>query len=38
MKDLHFKIRADDRNKISRTYGLLKDNVNVDLILQNLAG
>ncbi len=37
MKDLHFKIRANDRGKIASTYELLKDNVNVDLILQNLT-
>lgn len=36
MKDLHFKIRSDDKNKIARTYDLLKDNVNVGTILQNL--
>jgi hypothetical protein len=35
MKDLHFKIRADDRDKIARTYELLKDNVNIDAILQD---
>ncbi len=37
MKDLHFKIRADDRDKIARTYELLKDNVDTDAILQNLS-
>jgi BioD-like phosphotransacetylase family protein len=37
MKDLHFKIRSGDRGKIASTYKLLKDNVNVDLILQNLT-
>jgi BioD-like phosphotransacetylase family protein len=37
MKDLHFKIRADDHGKIARTYELLKDNVNIDAILQGLA-
>jgi dethiobiotin synthase len=36
MKDLHFKIRADDYHKISRTYELLKDNVDMDIILKNL--
>jgi len=37
MKDLHFKIRADDRDKIARTYDLLKDNVDIDAILKNLS-
>lgn len=37
MKDLHFKIRSDDHNKIARTYELLKDNVDTDLILQTLS-
>lgn len=37
MKDLHFKIRSDDVDKIARTYELLRDNVDVDAILQNLT-
>jgi BioD-like phosphotransacetylase family protein len=37
MKDLHFKIRADDHDKIARTYELLHDNVNVDAILAGLG-
>ncbi|HBG77848.1 MAG TPA: hypothetical protein DDW84_03215 [Phycisphaerales bacterium] len=36
MKDLHFKIRSDDKDKIARTYDLLKGNVNVDAILSAL--
>jgi dethiobiotin synthase len=36
MKDLHFKIRSDDLDKIVRTYELLRDNVNVDAILAGL--
>lgn len=36
MKDLHFKIRADDSDKIARTYDLLKNNVDVDAILSSL--
>ena len=38
MKDLHFKIRSDDLDKIVRTYELLRDNVNVDAILAGLGG
>jgi hypothetical protein len=37
MKDLHFKIRSDDVDKIARTHELLRDNVDVDVILQNLS-
>jgi len=37
MKDLHFKIRSDDYNKIARTYELLKGNVDTDTILKNLS-
>jgi BioD-like phosphotransacetylase family protein len=37
MKDLHFKIRADDKDKIAKTYDLLKNNVNVDAILSALG-
>jgi BioD-like phosphotransacetylase family protein len=37
MKDLHFKIRSNDTDKIARTYDLLRDNVDVDAILQNLS-
>ncbi|HBG28856.1 MAG: hypothetical protein A2Y10_00595 [Planctomycetes bacterium GWF2_41_51] len=37
MKDLHFKIRSDDHNKIARTYDLLKGNVDTDLILKSLS-
>jgi BioD-like phosphotransacetylase family protein len=37
MKDLHFKIRSDDTDKIVRTYELLRDNVNVDAILAGLG-
>ncbi|MGB8225518.1 MAG: AAA family ATPase [Sedimentisphaerales bacterium] len=37
MKDLHFKIRSKDTDKIARTYDLLRDNVNIDAILQNLS-
>jgi BioD-like phosphotransacetylase family protein len=36
MKDLHFKIRSDDLDKIARTYELLRNNVNVDTILAGL--
>ncbi|MEN6383930.1 MAG: AAA family ATPase [Phycisphaerales bacterium] len=36
MKDLHFKIRADDKGKIARTYDLLKGNVDMDAFLKNL--
>jgi len=37
MKDLHFKIRSNDTDKIARTYELLRNNVDVDAILQNLS-
>jgi uncharacterized protein len=37
MKDLHFKIRSGDHDKIARTYELLKNSVSVDTILQNLT-
>jgi len=37
MKDLHFKIRSDDYNKIARTYDLLKNNVDTDEILKKLS-
>jgi len=37
MKDLHFKIRSDDYNKIARTYELLRDNVDIDSILKHLS-
>jgi dethiobiotin synthase len=36
MKDLHFKIRADDKGKIARTYSLLKDNVDMNAFIKNL--
>ncbi|HAL45989.1 MAG: hypothetical protein A2Y12_06510 [Planctomycetes bacterium GWF2_42_9] len=36
MKDLHFKIRSDDKNKIARTYELLKDNVDINAVLKNI--
>jgi hypothetical protein len=36
MKDLHFKIRSKDTDKIARTYDLLRDNVNIDAILSSL--
>ncbi len=37
MKDLHFKIRSDDTDKIARTYELLRSNVDVDTILKSLS-
>lgn len=37
MKDLHFKMRANDTDKIARTYDLLRDNVDVDVILSCLG-
>jgi len=36
MKDLHFKIRSDDHDKIAKTYQLLQQGVDVDAILSSL--
>jgi len=37
MKDLHFKIRSNDSDKILRTYELLRDSVDVNAILAGLS-
>ena len=36
MKDLQFKIRADDAEKIAVTHRLIQQHVDVDRILQNV--
>ncbi|MCD4831895.1 MAG: AAA family ATPase [Anaerohalosphaeraceae bacterium] len=36
MKDLHFKIRADDPEKITKTYELVRENIDIETILSSL--
>lgn len=36
MKDLHFKIRSDDSQKIAKTYELIRNNIDIESLLNSL--